>query len=292
MSFDDSRLIEYSNYFDSRFEKMLPVLEGASSRLTDAMKYSAMAGGKRIRPYLVMRFCELCGSYRDNAIDVAAAIECIHTYSLIHDDLPALDNDDLRRGKPTSHKQFDESTAILAGDALLTFAFELVANASLDSVAVVEIVKILAVRAGYAGMVGGQMADILHEKNEPNADLMHYIHRHKTADLITASVICGAVCAGARSEQIEMAERFGINFGMAFQVTDDICDATCTAEEMGKAVGKDIGAGKQNAVAVYGIEGAKKIAERYVKTAVASLSIFKGSEDLKQLVQWLPERRK
>ncbi|MDZ7816029.1 MAG: polyprenyl synthetase family protein [Planctomycetota bacterium] len=215
-----------------------------------------------------------------------------HRISLIHDDLPAMDDDELRRGKPTCHFQFDEATAILAGDALLTYAFELLTHSKIPDSAKVNCVRSLAVRSGYSGMVGGQMADTVGETHEPNRELMDYIHAHKTGDLITCACELGAYCAEASADELERLRLFGRHCGLAFQVSDDICDHTSTSEEMGKQVGKDDDAGKQNAVRVHGMRQAREIVSDSVEKACEALEIFgSDAQDLVQLVRWLKERR-
>ena len=287
-----ARLAEYAHYTDERLIENLPQPQGPDARLVEAMRYSVMAGGKRFRPYLVFRSAEICGADREVAVHAACAVECLHTYSLIHDDLPAMDDDELRRGKPTCHVQFDEATAILAGDALLTYAFELLVSADIPDTAKVNCVRSLATRSGYAGMVGGQMADTVAENHEPDSLLMDYIHSHKTGDLITCSCELGAFCAGATEQQFNSLRQFGRYCGLAFQVSDDICDHISTSEEMGKEVGKDDDAGKQNAVRVHGMAKARQIVTDSAQKASEALKSFgNGAEDLRQLVSWLRERR-
>ena len=292
MTFHKRKLIQYAQLVDETLDKELPKPEGPASRLYEAMRYSVFAGGKRVRPYLALRACEISGGSVEQAVYASCAVECIHTYSLIHDDLPALDDDDLRRGQPTCHRKFGEATALLAGDALLTFAFELVSKAGITLEKKARVMEILACRAGQSGMVGGQMADIIGEKSEPNAELMHYIHMHKTADLITSAVLIGAVCGDADENMMRVWEEYGQNFGFAFQVTDDILDFSSTSEEMGKAVGKDADSGKQNSVVVLGYEEAVSLSKRLVCTAVDSLAFFGDrASDLTAFALWLPERR-
>ena len=247
------RMIEYSKLASEKLGEFLPKSDALNKRVVDAMNYSLLAGGKRFRPYLLLRACEICGGNREDAFHAACAIECIHTYSLIHDDLPCMDDDDLRRGKPTCHVQFDEPTALLAGDSLLTYAFQLISEAPLHGDKITKLVQVLSSRAGFSGMVGGQMADLLCEEMQPDEKIMYYIHEHKTADLIVAAVLMGAICAGADSEELSRWEKFGYNCGIAFQISDDVCDCISTSEEMGKEVGKDADAGKQNAVRIFGL---------------------------------------
>jgi len=278
---------------NTRLGGLLPSAEGPAARLMEAMRYSALAGGKRVRPYLCVRACELADGKMSDALDVACALECIHTYSLIHDDLPALDNDDLRRGQPTNHRKFDEATAILAGDGLLTLAFEIIACADLPAERTREVLREVAIGAGWSGMVGGQMADILYEKSLPREELVRFIHTRKTGALIKASVLAGAACAGADEKKTAALATFGEKCGFVFQVTDDICDSLSTPEEMGKGVGKDNEAGKQNAVSVWGVEGAGKVATKAAREAANALTPFgRSAEDLVAFVKSLPNRRK
>jgi farnesyl diphosphate synthase len=292
MSLFESSIEKIAEHVNTALDELLPKPEGPSARLVEAMRYSVLNGGKRFRAFLVIRACELSGGKREQAVHTACAIECLHAYSLIHDDLPAMDDDDLRRGKPSCHKKFDEATAILAGDALLTLAFELVASAPIPGDRIARNVRILAERAGHKGMVGGQMSDMLGENEPPNPALMLTIHEHKTADLIAASVMMGANCGGAPSKLLEQWQDFGHNCGMAFQVSDDVCDSTSTAEEMGKAIGKDKSAGKQTAVAVLGLAGAQSLAGGYSARALKALTFLGArAHDLRDLARWLPKRR-
>ncbi|RKY22221.1 MAG: polyprenyl synthetase family protein [Planctomycetota bacterium] len=293
MAFDFARLAEYAEFVNGRLDELLPRAEGPSAVLMEAMRYSVKAGGKRVRPYLALRAAEICGAERESAVHAACALECVHTYSLIHDDLPCMDDDDFRRGKPTCHKKFGEAAALLAGDALLTLAFELAASAPLPPERTSAVVRVLAERAGWKGMVGGQTADMLYEKEPPAEETVSFIHAHKTADLLTAAVLCGGLCAGADDEALGLLESYGFNFGMCFQVTDDILDVVSTSETMGKTVGKDAEAGKQTAVAVYGLDGAREKALEYAKKAAEAASgLGPEAEDLKEFALWLPERKK
>lgn len=246
---------------DSALKVYLKGQKRHPARIYKAMQYSVFAGGKRLRPVLCLMAAKACGlSYKD-ALPAACALEMIHTYSLIHDDLPAMDDDDLRRGRPTCHKKFDEATAILAGDALLTKAFETVLSASANKkthktalAAAMEIAK----GAGAEGMVGGQMADIENEGKKHTKKALFYIHGHKTGSLITASVVSGAVLAGAGPEKIKLFRAFGEKIGLAFQIADDILDETGDEKKMGKKLRKDSGAGKLTWPAVFGLENSRK----------------------------------
>jgi farnesyl diphosphate synthase len=252
-------------------------------RLWDAMRYAALAGGKRLRPFLVVTAAEMCDGARTNALRAAAAIEMMHTYSLVHDDLPAMDDDDLRRGKPTLHRQFDEATAILAGDALLTLAFEVLADpATHDDPAVrAELVLGMARAGGPTGMAGGQMRDLLAER-EPIADerAVLELEAMKTGALFAWSCEAGAVVAQAGTEARARLRAFGSAFGLAFQITDDLLDEVGDAAEAGKAVGKDGVRGKATLVSLNGLDVARERAAAYAREAVDSLDFFGEKAEL------------
>lgn len=263
-----------------------------SKVLYESMSYSVDAGGKRLRPYLCLLSYELFRNDIDRVLPIAAALEMIHTYSLIHDDLPALDNDDLRRGRPTNHKVYGEAIAILAGDGLLTYAFELTGRAVVQHKMSPEIIPILAMKAGPSGMVGGQTADMQGDKAQKDSELLDYIHNHKTADLIEASILCGAIAGGANQEDLTRLKVYAVNIGLAFQIADDILDETSTAEELGKSVGKDLEQGKLTYPALYGIEASRQKANTLVNGAVEALSYYgsKASE-LVELARFIVERK-
>jgi geranylgeranyl diphosphate synthase type II len=248
--------------------------QGACPRLAEAMRYSLAAGGKRLRPALVLWCCDLCGGDRQAAMPAALAIECVHTFSLIHDDLPAVDNDDFRRGKATNHKVFGEAMAILAGDGLLTLAFEILARDVIDPRRAVRMIRELADATGWQGMVGGEAADVEGEKAAPAAALVARIHAAKTARLIEAACQLGGIAAGATNEQISALGGYGHAVGLAFQAADDLLDATGCEEKIGKRIGKDAVSGKQTYVRAVGMDGAREIASREVEMAVAALAPF------------------
>ncbi len=253
-------------------DKNLPQENLKPEILHKAMRYAVLGGGKKLRSLLAVSACEAVGGTVDNALQAGCAVELIHSYSLIHDDLPCMDDDDLRRGKPTCHKQFGETIALLAGDALLTLAFEWaslakISNPSRSS----EITSALAEFAGHCGMVGGQVVDIEATGTIPSVETLQFIHQHKTADLIAAAVVIGGIAGDASKKQVELLRQFGVNLGLAFQYIDDILDCTETSEGIGKTAGKDIVAGKITAVSVFGIEKAKKIAKKYKTEAVNTL---------------------
>ena len=248
-------------------------------RLLAAMEYSLLAGGKRLRPVLCLSCAALCGLEEAGALPFAASIELIHTYSLIHDDLPAMDNDDLRRGKPTNHKAFDEATAILAGDGLLTEAFACMAETPLPPERVLAALGELARAAGAAGMVGGQMLDMEYTgAGKTDVQALAAMHARKTGALIRASCLCGGLLAGAEAEQADALARYGAAFGAAFQIVDDILDVTGTAEELGKTPGKDSAQGKLSYPSLLGLERSRALALEQAGRAQASLAVFSGPE--------------
>ncbi len=274
------------------FDAVLQDNRACSPQLVEAVRYSALAPGKRLRPYLVGACCELCGGTVEQALPAAAAIECVHAFSLVHDDLPAMDDDDLRRGRPTCHKVYGEAMAILAGDALLALAFEIVAarsDAGCDRAALVEE---LARATGWAGMIGGQAEDILGEGAKPDLERVRRIHDHKTAALIAASCRLGAIAAGATADRVERLGRYGRHLGRAFQIVDDVLDVTATPEELGKATTKDLDAGKQTYPGIVGVAESRRAAEEEVSHAEEALKSFGPTADnLRQLARFVLERR-
>ena len=254
------------------------------------MNYSLYAGGKRLRPLLVFCACQAVESQADAAAPVAAALEMIHTYSLIHDDLPAMDDDDLRRGRPTCHKAFDEATAILAGDAMNTYAFQAILEGVPDPALAVAVARELAAGAGVDGMVGGQMADLESEGAQADADRLRYIHEHKTGALITAAVVCGGIVGGASPQTLERLRGFGRQVGLAFQVIDDILDETATAEQLGKSPGKDRDAGKMTYPRVMGLHKARQYAQTLVDGALAELRDLEQADGLRTIADYFLSR--
>jgi geranylgeranyl diphosphate synthase type II len=267
----------------------------ASGRLIEAMRYSLMAGGKRLRPNLCLAAAQAVGGNGDDALAVACALEMIHTYSLIHDDLPAMDDDDLRRGKPTCHIAFDEATAILAGDALLTMAFEVIASAGAGSPELpLEVIRIIAAAAGPAGMVQGQMLDMLAEGSTALglADLER-LHRLKTGALIEASLAAGALAAGGTSAQVEAIRTYGKAAGLAFQVADDILNVEGDPAVMGKAVGTDRLRRKNSYPHLLGLEKSREFAQNLVREAIEALAGFDSKADaLRAIARYIIERKK
>lgn len=264
--------------------------------LQESMLYSLFAGGKRVRPILAMAAYEACGGAAADIVPYASTLELIHTYSLIHDDLPAMDNDDLRRGKPTNHKVYGEAVAILAGDALLTEAFRILSDPSHSSkVKDRDLLKAsaeIAAASGYQGMVAGQVQDILSENAEADAETLQFIHRHKTAALIRASVKVGGILSGSNAEVVGALTSYGENIGHAFQVIDDILDVEGDTEELGKTVGSDEKINKMTYPRLYGLERSRGIAKELVGAAVASLEPFSsGADPLREIARYLLERR-
>ena len=254
---------------------LVPSEEVEPRQLHKAMRYSLLAGGKRLRPALVLAAGEGLGAATDDLMPAACAIEMIHTYSLIHDDLPAMDNDDLRRGRPTCHKAFGEAVAILAGDALLTQAFRVLASDGphIDAARQIRVVREIATAAGsVGGMIGGQMADIENAGKEVDAATLEYIHRSKTGALITAPVVVGGIIAGAREDELDKLRAYGERIGLAFQIADDILDVTSTSQQLGKTPGKDQAANKATYPSVHGIAASQQRARELVAEAVEIVS--------------------
>ena len=305
------------SYLKSYFE-----IPSSSSVLYEAMKYSLLAGGKRIRPILALASYEACGGEPKAILPQASALELIHTYSLIHDDLPAMDNDDLRRGKPTNHKVFGEAMAILAGDALLTEAFFMMTHTNppsppftkvgntnikppfekggvggfsdikIKQSSLLKAVREVALAAGAYGMVGGQAQDILSENAEPDRDTLDFIHTHKTAALIAASVRIGPILANSRKKQLHALTKYGENIGLTFQVIDDILDIEGTTEELGKSAGSDNIKKKMTYPSLFGVEGARKKANELISIAIDAIRIFSSEADpLREIAGYLGKRR-
>jgi farnesyl diphosphate synthase len=272
---------------DVALERLLPPSEGHESRLLDAMRYATLAGGKRLRPFLVLASGALFDVPTDRSTRVACALECIHTYSLVHDDLPCMDDDDLRRGMPTTHRKFDEATAVLAGDALLTYAFELVSDPRThhDPLVRAELTFAMAREAGAHGMVGGQMIDLMAETQELDMGAVTRLQQMKTGALIRFAVDAGAIMGRATKDQRHALQNYAHDLGLAFQIVDDLLDVEGTAEEMGKAVGKDQGSGKATFVSLLGVERARTQAEMLAEQAGVHLEIF---DDRAELLRLLP----
>lgn len=285
------------------FERYIPVIENKLNELlpesgeryssaVNAMRYSLLSGGKRIRPILLLEFYSLFGGRAEGALNFAAAIEMIHTYSLIHDDLPCMDNDDMRRGRPSCHKAFGYDTALLAGDALLTHAFFAAANAAdIPPERVSRAISVLAQKAGIYGMVGGQVMDLDFEKNGANGEELTAMYIKKTSCLLEAAAMCGAVLAGADEETVKKAEEYAENLGLAFQITDDILDCTADEKTLGKPIGSDKKNGKTTFVTLLGLDGAKQKAALLTKKAEDILNGFSGDTSyLNELTEYLLNR--
>ncbi|MEE4356609.1 MAG: farnesyl diphosphate synthase [Desulfococcaceae bacterium] len=279
---------------ENALDKMLPE---SPDRIVSAMRYSLMAGGKRLRPVLCLAAAEAVGGQVRAAMHGACALEMIHTYSLIHDDLPAMDDDELRRGRPTCHKAFDEATAILAGDALLTFAFEILADAKTaekDEIArQMEIIRILSKAAGYRGMVEGQMRDMESENIRRNPAELEKLHRLKTGALIEAAVLTGAVSGRGTESQTECLRQYARNIGLAFQVADDILNVEGDPEIMGKAAGTDAKRNKNTYPSLMGLEESKTFAAALIGKAVSALADFdEKAEPLRAIAVYIRERKR
>ena len=291
--------MEINNLFDEllpkieqKLDELIPAKEDGINEARKAMRYSLLNGGKRIRPILLLEFYKLCGGKGENALNFAAALEMIHTYSLIHDDLPCMDNDDMRRGKLSCHKAFGEDTALLAGDALLTLAFS--AAAKTDGIPperALRAISVLADNAGIDGMVGGQVMDLEFEKTGADADGLKEMYLKKTSCLLKSAAVCGCVLAGADEEYIKYAAEYADSLGLAFQIIDDILDCTADEKTLGKPIGSDEKNGKTTFVTLYGIDGAGKRAKELSRTAENLLDNFEGdSTSLKELTRYLLNR--
>ena len=282
-------LAEGARWIEEALHRLVLPAGTRPARLHAAMRHSLFAGGKRLRPILCAASAEACGAARGAALFPAAAIECLHTYTLIHDDLPCMDDDDLRRGVPTCHKVYGEAIALLAGDALQALAFELAARAPVNAL---EIVRELADAAGSVGVVGGQVEDMLGEHLPPDAERLEYIQRHKTGDLIVCACRMGVRAAAGSSAALEAATRYARAAGEAFQIADDLLNATSTAEQLGKAVGTDAARGKTTALSVYGMVGAQTRLKELIDDALGALAGFPGdAAPLAALARHVAERK-
>ena len=279
---------------DRALEALIPGVDTVPASIHGAMRHSTFAGGKRLRPVLAMQAAvTIAGAIPHGIEQLGAAIEMLHTYSLIHDDLPALDNDDLRRGKPTCHKAFGEAIAILAGDALQTRAFEVLASLQAQPAAVVQIIGLIANAVGTVeGMIGGQVLDIESEHRKPTPELVDAIHRAKTGALIRVSVVTGGIYAGATTDDVARMDTFGRKAGLAFQIADDVLDMTQDSSHLGKTAGKDLATEKVTWPAVFGIEQSRRDAASLIDEAFAALAPYGSRADgLKSVARYLVERR-
>jgi len=285
------RIAEYKAFIENYLTEFYAQLHDLpQNSLFDAMEYSLLAGGKRLRPVLAMEFCRMCGGNWQQAAPFAAAVEMIHTYSLIHDDLPSMDNDDFRRGRPTNHKVYGEAMAILAGDALLTDAFMVASTAQLaEPKDMAFAIGMLAECAGSMGMVGGQVLDIGSEERELTEQEVIDIQTRKTGALINAACVLGTIAGGGSEEQVDAAARFAAGLGMAFQIRDDMLDVIGTQEEMGKGVGTD--ETKNTFVRLYGLEKCEELVDSYTQYAIDALAAFQDTGDIIELARSLTDRR-
>ena len=293
-----TKLSRFSNNFNGKLSALFALPQGKEKRVVEAMFYSVSNGGKRLRPFLVTATAKLLGISESQSFITAAALECLHSYSLIHDDLPAMDNDDLRRGNPTCHKQFDEATAILAGDGLLTYAFELISSErnEFSPRTKCRLINLLASAAGaFDGMVAGQMLDLYSEKTlaiDNPEEIIKHIEEMKTGRLLRFAVEAGAVLGQAPQDKYDSLITYSRKIGIAFQITDDILDVEGSVEQMGKTLGKDAAQGKLTFVSLYGLEKSKQIAQELIDEAKRALEIF-GSEanDLRDLADFILDRK-
>ncbi len=291
----EAALAERAEAIERTLDLLIPPAPGPEARLVEAMRYAVLGGGKRLRGFLVVECAGLFGAEPAGALRAAASVEMLHAYSLVHDDLPSMDDDDLRRGQPSTHRRFDEATAILAGDALQTLAFETIADARThpDAAVRIALVASLANAAGAAGMVGGQMIDMRGEGHALALSEVEHMHALKTGRLIRYSAEAGAILGGASTEARARIAAYGRDLGAAFQVADDVLDATASAAELGKTAGKDAGAAKSTYVALLGVVGAREAAESLAARAVDHLDSFGGNAArLRALARYVVERRR
>jgi geranylgeranyl pyrophosphate synthase len=269
----------YQERVEQGLDRLVPAGSTRPARLHEAMRYALLGGGKRLRPVLVLAAADCLGA-RHDALPAAVALECIHTYSLVHDDLPCMDNDDLRRGRPTTHRQFDEATALLAGDALLTLAFQLVARHYAAAPALAAaLTRELADAAGSERLIGGQMEDLLAEKKaDASAGELDFIHLNKTAAMLTASLVAGGLCAGATDGHLAALRLAGRHLGLAFQIVDDVLDATADTATLGKTAGKDARAGKTTYVKLHGLDASRQFAREHTDHALQALGALPGDK--------------
>lgn len=281
---NDQRLVENS------LPSFLPSALNGQDEVVEAMKYSLTNGGKRLRPVLTLEFCKACGGDRHDAIEAACAVEFIHTYSLIHDDLPCMDNDDYRRGKPSCHKEFSEDIALLAGDGLLTHAFQIISDSDMSDSAKAKAVSLLAENAGIGGMLGGQVLDLKYEIGNPTVKELLTVHKMKTGALIAAACIMGCIAAGADSAKIAAASRFAYYIGIAFQIKDDILDVVGSSDKLGKPIGSDADNNKTTYVTKVGLTKAQSDVELLTQKGLKELEVFDDSEFISMLADRLINR--
>jgi geranylgeranyl diphosphate synthase type II len=280
----------YVDYVNKELIQMLPSANDGQASVVKAMKYSLANGGKRLRPILVLEFAKLCGCEKEKAIPFACAIEYIHTYSLIHDDLPCMDDDDIRRGNPSCHKMFGEATALLAGDALLTHAFDLITDADVSDDQKVKAVSLLSQNSGVGGMIGGQVLDLKYESGTPSISDLLTVHKLKTGALISAACLMGCIAGNATDKQLSAASKFAYYLGIAFQIKDDILDVTGDEQKLGKPIGSDADNDKTTYVSLVGLEKAQDDVNRLTNIAISQLEYFDNAQFLKELANYLINR--
>ncbi len=291
-------LLKYKDIIEKYLDSVLPNDDGLQNKIYEAMRYSIFAGGKRLRPFLTLKVCEIINGNYEKALPFASAIEIIHTYSLIHDDLPCMDDDDLRRGNPTNHKVFGEGMAVLAGDGLLNFAYELMISQAVKNInesdkylkAMLEIAN----SSGIYGMIGGQVVDIISENTKVEENVLNFIHNHKTSALIEASIVSGGILGGADEDEINALRSYGKAIGLGFQIRDDILDKIGDIQELGKDIGSDEENNKVTYISLFGLEGAIKKSKELCKIAKKSLTMIDkaGVNILEQLADYLVYREK
>lgn len=283
---------KYIEMTEAALKKYLEIKDNPQKKIYEAMGYSLFAGGKRLRPVIMLMTTKMLGKNPEISLPFAVSLEMIHTYSLIHDDLPSMDNDDLRRGMPTNHKVYGEAMAILAGDALLNKAFEIVADYKMEGVTDAQVLRAmsyLAKASGSDGMIGGQVVDI--ESRNEDIELLRYLHSLKTGALIRAAGVCGAILAGATDEQIKAIDDFCLNLGIAFQIQDDILDAYGSQEELGKPIGSDAENGKSTYITLCGLQKAQMLCKDYTEKALHAICGFPDNKELSDLCSYLLTRR-
>lgn len=285
-------LKDYKQMVENRIEELFPEADCSYNEVIKAARYSLLNGGKRIRPVIMMEFCKLCGGNPEDALDFAVALEMIHTYSLIHDDLPCMDNDDMRRGKPSCHKAFGEDIALLSGDALLTEAFFVASNARVSAEKRLNAISFLSTNAGVHGMIGGQVLDLSFEENKPDAAALQDMYMRKTGALLIAAASIGCISAGKYDQEtLKSAAKYGYNLGLAFQIVDDILDVTANEEVLGKPVGSDDKNNKTTFVSLYGLSEAFAIAAQLSNSALDALDKIGGdTEALYEITNYLLDR--
>ncbi len=289
------RVKEYSALIEKELYIFFEKYKDEYKIIFDSMKYSVENGGKRVRPILTLLFCEACGGKAENALSLACAVEYIHTYSLIHDDLPCMDDDDYRRGKPSNHKVYGEAFALLAGDGLLTAAFEKISDGAVNglynSEVALKATKTLSDLAGSRGMIGGQVIDLSNENNpDATIETLHLLDKLKTGALIKAACVLGCLCANAGKKEIDAASEFAEKIGLAFQIKDDILDVTSSLEKLGKLTGSDEENGKSTYVSLLGIEKCEELVEELTDEALACLDVFTENSALKDYANYLAKR--